>query len=161
MVARTMMRLAGAIAILAFLGWAFIVVIWRPLYGDPQARASFPLSDDSSVLAEIESREGQRLQSWAVRDHEALARIEKGLRQAGPSTAPPVGPDRKLTLRLRRPDARLEEYEVILTGRAQDAVYVIPRTGQPSGSEYALRIPGLRPVLEQILKGSPSRSRGD
>lgn len=153
---------AIAIAVLALLvtSWAFVVVIWIPLYGTPQSPSESQSSEDSTLRAEIVREEGGASRTWTVADAQALAKLNAELRKAD-FGAGSTGPrsDQTYKLRIRRPDAKIDEYEVLLDerGTSPDLVYVIRRSGGTSIYGVAQKTPELRSALDRILKNPPPK----
>ena len=147
-------RIIGSLALLGLLGWAFVMVIWIPLYGHRKTQEYAAEQEQPAVQAEIvrEDRSGTR--SWSLQDREALRKLQDGLRQADYTGAKAPQVDQKFRVRIRRSDARIDEYEVLLDerGREHDLLYVVRRTDGASIVGSAYKTPELRSALRQILK---------
>ena len=147
-------RIVGSLALLGLLSWAFVMVIWIPLYGHRKTREYAAEQEQPAVQAEIvrEDRSGTR--SWSLQDQEALRKLQDGLRQADYAGAKAPQVDQKFRVRIRRSDARIDEYEVLLDerGRDHDLLYVVRRTDGASIVGSAYKTPELRSALRQILK---------
>lgn len=147
-------RILGSLVILGLLGWAFVMVIWIPLYGHRKTLAYAAEQEQPAVQAEIvrEDRSGTR--SWSLQDQEALRKLQEGLRQADYAGAKAPQAEQKFRVRIRRPDSRIDEYEVLLDerGREHDLLYVVRRTDGASIVGSAYKTPELRSALRQILK---------
>jgi hypothetical protein len=153
MKARNGAALAGILALLSLLGWSFVKVIWIPLYGGSgsQAPTSWP---EEPLRAEIVKEDGT-VRSWPVADAQALRKLREELRRADTTTSnPPPRQDQNYRLRIRRPDSRVDDYEVLLDerGNEPDLLYVIRRPGGASIYGSALKTPELRAALQQVLK---------
>ena len=147
-------RIAGSLVVLSLLGWAFVMVIWIPLYGHRRTQEYAAEQEQPALQAEIvrEDRSGTR--SWSLKDQEALRKLQDGLRQADYAGAKAPQVEEKFRLRIRRPDSRIDEYEVHLDGRGRehDLLYVIRRADGVSTVGHAYKTPELRSALRQILK---------
>jgi len=147
-------RIIGSLAILGLLGWAFVMVIWIPLYGHRKTLEYAAEQEQPAVQAEIvrEDRSGTR--SWSLKDQEALRKLQDGMRQADYTGAQAPQAEQKFRVRIRRSDARIDEYEVLLDerGREHDLLYVVRRTDGASIVGSAYKTPELRSALRQILK---------
>ena len=150
---------AIAIAVLALLAtaWAFVVVIWIPLYGTPQGPSDPAHPEDSALQAEIVKEDGGSSRTWTVADAQALQKLNAELRRADFSAQSVPRSDQSYKLRIRRPDSKIDEYEVLLDerGTSPDMVYVVRRTGGTSIYGVAQKTPELKSALDRILKGSP------
>src|SRR5207247_5367515 len=87
--------------------------------------------DDPGVQAEIEREDGAGTRAWSVQDRQALSKLRDGFRAAEFTRDKPPRADQKFRLRIRRSDARVDEYEVLLDEHSsrQDMLYVVQRSG--------------------------------
>jgi hypothetical protein len=147
-------RIAGILVVLGLLGWAFVMVIWIPLYGHGKTQAFATEQEQPAVQAEIIREDRSGIRSWSIQDQQALRRLQDGLRQADYTGAKAPKADQKFRVRIRRPDSRIDEYEVLLDerGRDHDLLYVVRRADGVSVYGSAYKTPGLRAALQQILK---------
>ncbi len=147
-------RVAGSLVVLCLLGWAFVMVIWIPLYGHRKTQEYAAEQEQPALQAEIirENKSGSR--SWSLKDQDALRKLQEGLRQADYAGARAPQAEEKFRLRIRRPDSRVDEYEVHLDGRGRehDLIYVVRRADGVSTVGSAYKTPELRSALRQILK---------
>jgi hypothetical protein len=152
MKARKWAAAAGILAVLSLLGWSFVTVIWIPLYGGSDSHPSFARPEEP-LRAEMVKEDGTA-RSWSVADAQALAKLRDELRRADYSEKSPPRLDQKYRLRIRRPDSRVDDYEVLLDerGNEPDLLYVIRRSGGASIYGSALKTPELRAALQQVLK---------
>jgi hypothetical protein len=147
-------RIAGILVVLGLLGWAFVMVIWIPLYGYRQKAAWVVQQDDPPIQAEITREDRSGTRSWSLQDKQALQKLQAGLMTADYTAAKAPKVDQKFRVRIRRPDSRIDEYEVLLDerGRDHDLLYVVRRADGVSVYGSAYKTPGLRSALQQILK---------
>jgi len=147
-------RIAGSLVVLGLLGWAFVMVIWIPLYGHRKTLEYAAEQEQPAVQAEIvrEDRSGTR--TWSLQDQEALRKLQEGLRQADYTGAKTPKAEERFRVRIRRPDSRIDEYEVLLDerGRDHDLLYVVRKADGVSIVGSAYKTPELRSALRQILK---------
>jgi hypothetical protein len=154
---KTRRSTAFAFLLLAFAGmaWVFLQVIWNPLYRGGDASGPSDRSDASALQLEVERQDGGGTKSWSIADQQAISRLRAGLQSAeGAAQSPPPPPsEQKYHLRIRRPDSRVDEYDVILgpEGPAHDQVYVIRRSGGGPVYGTAYNTPELRSALQQVL----------
>jgi hypothetical protein len=154
---RTSLRILASLVVLALMGWAFVRIIWIPLYGHRETAAFVARQEEPALQAEIVREDSGGTRSWSVQDRQALSKLRDGLRRADYSAAgaaPEPRMDQKFRLRLRRPDSRVDEYEVLLDerGSEHDLLYVVRRSGGASIYGSAFKTPELRSALQQILK---------
>lgn len=152
------MRRALAIGLLlvAFGAMAavFIQVIWIPLYRNRDAPSSAERPEESPSPIEVERKEGTGTRSWSVADQQAISRLKAGLRSADyGAPAEPPAPDQTYRVRIRRPDSRIDEVDVILgsEGLMHDRFYVVRRTGGTSVYGTVFNTPELREALQKML----------
>jgi hypothetical protein len=150
---RRSFRTLLALAVLSVVGIMFVTVIWIPLYQQRDLSRSAGSLDSPAVQVDVVREDGKETRSWTIADQQAIAKLRAGLQstQAAPVEAPPS--EEKYRLRIKRPDSRVDEYEVVLgpEGRMQDRVYVIRRTGGTSVYGTAVNTPELRSALQQVL----------
>lgn len=157
MVRRKPAAIAIGVVALLITAWAFVVVIWIPLYGTPQGPSDPLRPEENALQAEIVREEGTSSRTWTVADAQALQRLNAELRRADFAANSAPRADQSYKLRLRRPDSKIDEYEVLLDerGTSPDLVYVVRRTGGTSIYGVAQKTPELKSALDRILKGSP------
>jgi hypothetical protein len=153
----TALRILGSLVVLALMGWAFVMIIWIPLYGHRQTAAFAATQEEPAVQADIVREDSGGTRSWSVQDRQALSKLRDGLRRADFSNAggvPEPGMDQKFRLRIRRPDSHIDEYEVLLDerGSEHDLLYIVRRSGGAAIYGSAFKTPELRSALQQILK---------
>jgi hypothetical protein len=114
------------------------------------------------VQAEIEREDERDLRTWSVQDQEALSKLRDGFRTAEFTAREAAARDQKFRLRIRRSDARVDEYEVLLdeSGSRQDMLYVVQRHGGSPIYGSAFKTPELRAALQQILKEPAAAPKG-
>lgn len=146
-------RAAALLVVFAFTAGMFVVVIWKPLYGRPEVKAYAEAQDQAPLQAEIVREDGGVTKAWSVADREALAKLRQGLKNADPAPAPAPRADQKYRLRIKRPDSRVDEYEVLFDerGRDHDLLYVVRREGGGSVYGSAFKTPELREAIRQVL----------
>ena len=151
---RKALPVLGCLLVLALMTWAFIMVIWIPLYDYRQTAAFSGRTADPGVQAEIEREDKTGIRRWSVQDQEALSRLRDGFRSAEFTREKPPRADQKFRVRIRRSDSRVDQYEVLLdeTSSRQDMLYVVQRQGGTPIYGSAFKTPELRTALEQILK---------
>jgi hypothetical protein len=144
----------ACLGVFALMTWAFIKVIWIPLYDDRETATFSGRTDDPGVQAEIEREDKSGTRAWSVQDREALSKLRDGFRTAEFTREKPPRADQKFRVRIRRSDARVDEYEVLLdeSGSRQDMLYVVQRQGGMPIYGSAFKTPELRAALQQILK---------
>jgi hypothetical protein len=160
----TALRISGSLVVLALMGWAFVRIIWIPLYGHRETAAFAARQEEPAVQADIVREDSGGTRSWSVQDRQALSKLRDGLRRADWSGGSPAGGaaeprmDQKFRLRIRRPDAHVDEYEVLLDerGSEHDLLYVVRRSGGAAVYGSAFKTPELRSALQQILKEPPA-----
>jgi hypothetical protein len=140
--------------IFALMAWMFVKVIWIPLYDSGETARFSGTTQDAGVQAEIEREDGSGLRSWSIQDQQALAKLRDGFRAAEFTRDKPLKADQKFRLRIRRSDARIDEYEVLLDERSseRDMLYVVQRNGGSTIYGSAFKTPELRAALQQLLK---------
>src|SRR5437763_877266 len=121
------------IAVFAFTGWLFVRTIWVPLYGPGQG-AGAPASGQDGSFIQIDAlrEDGNVGRSWSVADQQAISKLRAGFQKPGaapPAAAPQA--DERYRLRIRRADATLDEFDVLLDSRGKDRelYYVVRRNG--------------------------------
>src|SRR5436190_1342411 len=148
---------AIALAVLALLvtAWVFVVVIWIPLYGTPQGPSDPNPKEEPALQAEIVKEDGGSSRIWTVADAQALEKLNAELKRVDFSAPTAPRSDQTYKLRIRRPDSKIDEYEVLLDerGNSPDMVYVVRRTGGTSIYGVAQKTPELKSALDRILKG--------
>src|SRR6185436_18446327 len=155
-------RIVGTFLVAAGTAWAFVMIIWIPLYGYRQTRDFAATQDSPPLEADIVREDGKGVRSWSVQDRQALQKLRDGLRNADFAGAKEPRADQKFKLRIRRSDSRIDEYEVLLDERGSDhdMLYVVRRTGGSAIYGSAFKTPELRSALQQVLKepsSAPSR----
>lgn len=152
-------RILGAFVVAALTAWAFVMIIWIPLYGHRQTREFAESQESVPVEATIVREDPAGTKAWSVQDQQALLKLRDGLRHADFTGATPPRADQKFKLRIRRSDTRVDEYEVMLDerGSEHDMLYVVRRTGGSSIYGSAFKTPELRSALQQVLKEPSSR----
>ena len=147
-------RIAGSVVVLGLLGWAFVMIIWIPLYGHRKTREYAVEQEQPALQAEIVREDRSGIRSWSLQDQQALRKFQEGLRQADYAGAKEPKADQRFRVRIRRNDSRIDEYEVLLDerGRDHDLLYVVRRSGGTSIYGSAYKTPELRSALQQILK---------
>ena len=147
-------RIVGPIVVAGLTVWAFIMIIWIPLYGHRQTQEFSATQEDPGLQAEIVREDGAGSRSWSIQDRQALLQLREGLRRADYTGTREPQADQKFKLRIRRSDSRVDEYEVLLDERGSDhdMLYVVRRTGGTSIYGSAYKTPELRSALQQILK---------
>ena len=147
-------RIAGSLAVLGLLGWAFTMVIWIPLYGHGKTQEFAAEQEQPAVQAEIVREDRSGIRSWSLQDQQSLRKLQDGLRQADYTGAKAPNADQKFRVRIRRADSRIDEYEVLVDerGRDHDLIYVVRRADGASMVGGAAKTPELRSALRQILK---------
>jgi hypothetical protein len=155
------LRIYGSLAVLALMGWAFVMIIWVPLYGHRQTAEFAARQEEPALQADIVREDSGGTRSWSVQDQQALSKLREGLRRADFSGSQEPRTDQKFRLRLRRPDSRVDEYEVLIDerGREHDLLYVVRRSGGTAIYGSAFKTPELRSALEQVLKEPPAAPR--
>ena len=153
-------QIVGTLVLTALTAWAFVMIIWIPLYGHRQTRDFAERQKEGAVEAEIVREDGAGRRSWSVQDREALLKLRDGLRRADFTGTREPKVDQKFTLRIRRADSRVDEYEVLLDERGSDhdLLYVVRRAGGASTVGSAFKTPELRSALRQVLR-EPASSR--
>lgn len=152
--------IGALLAIFALAAWMFVVVIWNPLYGRREFRDYVAAQEQAPLQAEIVREGGGEPKSWSVTDREALAKLRRGLRNVDPAPASAPAPepriDQKYRLRIRRPDSRIDEYEVRFDDRGSqhDVLYVVRQEGGGAVYGSAFKTPDLREAIRQAL-GNP------
>src|SRR5687768_2667014 len=111
---RRTLSVLGFLALLALTTVAFVRVIWMPLYGDRETAAFSERQADPGVQAEIEREDRSGTRSWSVEDQQALSKLREGFRTAEFTREKPPATDQKFRLRIRRSDAQVDEYEVLM-----------------------------------------------
>jgi len=151
---RKTIPIAGALLVLAMLGWAFVAVIWIPLYGHRKSPEVAAEQEPPAVQAEIVREDRSGIRSWSLQDQQSLRKLQDGLRQADTTGAKAPNADQKFRVRIRRADSRIDEYEVLVDerGRDHDLIYVVRRADGASMVGGAAKTPELRSALRQILK---------
>jgi hypothetical protein len=139
---------AVGLLLLVFAGMTamFIQVIWIPLYRNRE--------DDAALQVDVEQKEGTGTRSWSIADPKAASRLNAGLRSATFGAPPEQAvADQGYRLRIRRPDNRMDEYEVVLgsEGALHDRFYVIRRSGGTPIYGTVYNTPELRSALQQVL----------
>lgn len=147
-------RIVGTLLLVALTAWAFVMIIWVPLYGHRQTQEFAASQDAPAVDAEIVREDDRGIRSWSVGDREALTKLRDGMRKADFSGAKEPRADQKLKIRIRRSDARVDEYEVLLDerGNEHDMLYVVRRSGGAPIYGSAFKTPELRSALQQVLQ---------
>lgn len=150
-------RLVGAFIVAAGTAWAFVMIIWIPLYGHRETREFAATQESPAVQADIVREDARGVRSWSVQDQQALVKLRDGLRKADFAGAKEPRADQKFKLRIRRSDARIDEYDVVLDERGSDhdLLYVVRRTGGSAIYGSAFKTPELRSALQQVLKEPP------
>ena len=140
-----------------------VMIIWIPLYGHGRTKEYLVEQEQPALQADIVKEDAAGGRSWSVADQQALRKLRDGLRQAEYSgaAAKEPKPDQKYRLRIRRPDARIDEYELLLDerGSEKDLLYVVRRNGGSAVYGSAFKTPELRSALEQVLKNPPSSAK--
>jgi hypothetical protein len=151
---RQALPVLGCLLVFALMTWMFIRVIWIPLYDHGQTAAFSGRTSDPGVAAEIERQDKSGIRSWSVQDQEALRKLRQGFQTAEFTREKPPRADQKFRVRIRRSDARVDEYEVLLddTSSEHDMLYVVERQGGTPIYGSAFKTPELRAALKQILK---------
>jgi len=146
----------AALAVLALVAALFIRVIWIPLHEHPEAAVPDG-ADAAGVQAEVEREHSSGVRSWSVKDQQALSKLREGFRAAEFSSEKPPRADQRFRLKIRRSDARVDEYEVLMdeSSSQQDMLYVVQRQGGSTVYGSALKTPELREALRQVLKEPP------
>src|SRR5258706_12037121 len=139
------------------MGWAFVMIIWIPLYGHGRTKEFLVEQEQPALQAEIVREDGAGGRTWSVADQQALQKLRNGLRQAEYTGSKEPKTDQKYRLRIRRPDARVDEYELLLDERGSDhdLLYVVRRNGGAAVYGSAFKTPELRPALEQVRRNPP------
>jgi hypothetical protein len=160
MKSRKAASLLVALSILGLVIALFIKVIWIPLYDYRETATFYGRTSDAGVQAEIEREDSSGVRSWSIKDQQALMKLRDGFRAAEFSREDPPRADQKFRLRIRRSDARVDEYEMLLDehGSERDLLYVVHRNGGSMIYGSAFKTPELREALRQVLK-EPSASR--
>jgi hypothetical protein len=151
-------RIVGALLLIAFTAWAFVMTIWVPLYGYRQTQEFAASQDAPAVDADIVREEGGKVRTWSIQDRDALTKLREGFRNADFSPAKAPQADRKFKVRIRRSDSKVDEYEVLLDerGSEHDMLYVVRRSGGAPIYGSAFKTPELRSALQQVLR-EPAR----
>ncbi len=160
MTSRKAGRLLAALAILALVVALFIKVIWIPLYEHPGPAVS-ERADDAGLQADVEREDSSGIRSWSVKDRQALTKLREGFRAAEFSAEKPPRADQRFRVKIRRSDARVDEYEVLVdeSSSTQDMLYVVQRQGGSTVYGSALKTPELREALRQVLREPPAGPR--
>ena len=147
------LRIIGFLVLFALMGWAFVMIIWIPLYGHRQTASFAETQEEAPLQAEIVREDASGTRSWSIADQQALSKLRNGLRRADYTGVKEPHADQKYRVRLRRPDSRIDEYEVILDerGSEHDVLYVVHRTGGATIYGSAYKTPELRQAIQQIL----------
>ena len=124
------LRIIGFLVLFALMAWAFVMIIWIPLYGHRQTASFAETQEEAPLQAEIVREDASGTRSWSIADQQALSKLRNGLRRADYTGVKEPHADQKYRVRLRRPDSRIDEYEVILDerGSEHDVLYVVHRT---------------------------------
>ena len=151
-------RIVGALLLVAFTAWAFVMTIWVPLYGHRQTQEFAASLDAPAVEADIVREEGEKVRTWSVQDREALTKLRENFRNADFSGTKAPQAERQFKVRIRRADSKVDEYEVMLDDRGSehDMLYVVRRSGGAPIYGSAFKTPELRSALQQVLR-EPSR----
>jgi hypothetical protein len=153
---KTRRSLAIGVLLLAFgvMGWMFVQVIWIPLYRDRETARFVGSQETPALQVDVEREDGKGTRSWSIADQQAISRLKTGLQAAeyAPQSEAPAS-DQRYRLRIKRADARVDEYEVVLgsEGRMHDRLYVIRRSGGTSVYGTAFNTPELRSALQEVL----------
>jgi hypothetical protein len=154
-------RVLVLLAFLAVVAVVFVKVIWIPLCDDGET-ATFPgRTDDPGLQAEIEREDKSGVRSWSIRDQQALAKLREGFQTAEFTREKPPQANQKFRLRIRRSDARVDEYEVLIDEQSSrhDMLYVVQRNNGAPIYGSAFKTPALRSALQQILKEQPAAAK--
>ena len=151
-------RIVGTLLVAAGTAWAFVMIIWIPLYGHRRSQEFAGTPDAPALEADIVREDARGVKSWSVQDQQALSKLRDGLRKADFTGAKEPRADQKFKLRIRRADSRVDEYEVLVDERGgdHDLLYVVRRTGGSPIYGSAFKTPELRSALQQVLR-EPSR----
>jgi hypothetical protein len=144
----------ACVAVFGLMTWLFIAVIWIPLYDYQQTATFSGRTDDPGIQAEIEREDKSGVRRWSIQDQQALTKLREGFQTAEFTREKPPRADQKFRVRIRRSDARVDEYEVLLDENSsrQDMLYVVQRQGGAPIYGSAFKTPELRSALQQILK---------
>lgn len=155
MKSRETIRIAVFLVAFAAMAWMFVMVVWIPLYGYRQTNRFVSSMEELPMQAVIEREDGTGVKSWPVADQQALSRLRDSLRHADYTGVREPRADQKYRVRLRRPDSRVDEYEVLLDerGSEHDVLYVVHRTGGATIYGSAFKTPELRQAIQQVLSG--------
>jgi hypothetical protein len=147
-------RIVGTLLVAAGTAWAFVMIIWIPLYDHRESREFAVTQESPAVEADIVREDASGVKTWSVQDRQALLKLRDGLRKADFAGAKEPRADQKFKLRIRRSDARVDEYEVLLDERGSDhdMLYVVRRTGGSAVYGSAFKTPELRSALQQVLR---------
>jgi len=150
----------GCLVVFALMTWVFIMVIWIPLHDYGRTATFSGRTDDPGVQAEIEREDKTGIRTWSVQDQEALSKLRAGFQTAEFTREKPPRADQKFRVRIRRSDARVDEYEVLLdeSSNRHDMLYLVQRQGGTPIYGSAFKTPELRAALQQILK-EPAAAR--
>ena len=146
--------IVGTLLVAAGTAWAFVMIIWIPLYGHRASQEFADTQASPAVEADIVREDARGVKTWSVQDQQALLKLRDGLRKADFTAPKEPRADQKFKLRIRRSDARVDEYEVLLDERGSDhdLLYVVRRTGGSAIYGSAFKTPELRSALQQVLK---------
>ena len=147
-------RVVGTLLVASLTAWAFVMIIWIPLYGHRQTQEFAGAQDAPALEADIVREDARGVRSWSVQDRQALMKLRDGLRRADYTGAKEPRADHKYKLRIRRADSRVDEYEVLLDerGSEHDLLYVVRRAGGTPMYGSAFKTPELRSALQQVLQ---------
>jgi hypothetical protein len=151
---RRVLSILACVAVFGLMTWLFITVIWIPLYDYEQTATFSGRNSDPGIQAEIEREDKSGVRSWSIQDQQALSKLREGFQTAEFTREKPPRADQKFRVRIRRSDARVDEYEVLLdeSSSRQDMLYVVQRQGGTPIYGSAFKTPELRSALQQILK---------
>ena len=151
---RILLRTVVVLVVLAAMGVGFYEVIWVPLYRDQQAVNFVSQWNEPASQVDIEREDGSGTKSWSLKDQAALSKLREGMQSFRPGQEKPPQVDQKFRLRVRRSDARVDEYEVLLDSKSsdRDMLYVVRRTGGATVYGSAYNTPELRSALKDLIK---------
>jgi len=151
---RRLLPVLACLVVFGLMTWLFVTVIWIPLYDYKQTVTFSGRTDDPGIQAEIEREDKSGVRTWSIQDQQALSKLRQGFQAAELTREKPPRADQKFRVRIRRSDARVDEYEVLLdeSSSQQDMLYVVQRQGGTPIYGSAFKTPELRSALQQILK---------